>query len=601
MPANRESPMTMPQRPQQGVPDRFVSGSQTNSATSATAATPAMLPTPAMHACQQHEGKGENENEGTAFAESRWYHRQPVLVCALEIALLAVAVPGAAFWFGKPLPLQVLAIVLLLLPLMFGLRYGFFAGVAAALGLAGVLLLASIYRPASLPAFPKIFAITLLATGAGAGQFRDRCAAQLRQLHASSRFHAGRFEQFSHGYALLKHSHDQLEQQFEEQLAGGATSLRCLMARLRRDFPLQAGTAALPLAGMAPQMLGLLAEAGSFHAAALYEINEQGEPGSVALASLGRMSPLCSGHPMLREALRCGQVLSLRDEAARSAGAMDRIQPGNPAPAGEPVLALVPLSDASGHVHAVVAVGAMPFMKIHQATFDMLALLARQLGDMLTSHVVVLDEKHGMAGLRTQLAHSLRNARDNGLPVSVAACRLTGVDSAAVQQAIRSCLELGRATDRAWLCRDRLGQPVIVKCLVMVNQPAAEIHLDRLAEQMPAAVQLQRHSWEVAARQGVASVLERLCTEFELPQPARFKRLRPGRLADLACRLRSRPSLTNRARRSAAVSTGSTWIRATSLGQGVGVAGHQEYADASRVAWAAGETTRQAMHIERAS
>lgn len=450
-----------------------------------------------------------------ASSERSWYDRQPLLTCSVEVLVLAVLAPAAACWFGKPQPMQALMPLLVLLPLLFGLRYGFFAGVAAALGLGAVLLLALTYRPLVVPVFPKVLAVGLLTVGAMAGQFRDRWAAQLRQTRAQSQQHASRFAQFAHGYALLQHSHGQLEQ----QLAGGSVSLRSLMARLRQQMPLQSAQAALPLAGLAQQMLDLLADAGSFQSAALYEINELGQPSPIALASLGQMPALSASHPMLCEALRSGQVLSVREAGA----GMDGVQHTE-------LLAMVPLTDASGHVHAVVAVGAMPFMAIHQNTFDVVGLLARQLGDMLTSHVVVMDEKKGVAGMRRQLAQNLRDALDAGLQVSVATCRVSGAEGAALQQAVRLCLAQGRATDRAWLCRDRHGRPVIIKSMALVGARAAGNHLERLTAAMPVDVVLHTQAWELVPGQRMTSVLDQLCSACELSVPKRRLRLQPGRV-----------------------------------------------------------------------
>ncbi|MGI4850060.1 MAG: hypothetical protein ACRYGK_18275, partial [Janthinobacterium lividum] len=485
--------------------------------------------------------------------EHSWSDRQPLLVCVLEVLALAVVLPAAAYWFGKPAVLQSLSPLLILLPLVFGLRYGFYAGVAAALALSAILLLASMHRPLAMPGFPKMLAVVLLIGGAAAGQFRDRWAAHLRSSHAQASYHAARFAQFSSGYATLKLSHVQLEQ----QLANGAISLRSALQTLRRNLPMQPESAQLPLMGMARQMLDVLAEAGNFHAAALYGVTDQGLAAEVPLAVLGRMPSLPADSPMLREALRCGQVVSL--QASELAGSPMPPQESEPCQhpgkraqrqAFDPhavledgeLLAVVPLSDSRGRIHAVICVGAMPFIAIHQRTFEVVALLARQIGEMLTSHVVVADGNGGTAMLRKHLARSLQSARSAGVQACIAVfrsgtapageTRAAGVgnigsvgnpgssssssSSEQAEQWIRQCLDTGRVTDQSWLCRDRRGAAVIVKFMPMVAHADAQAHVQRLLVQAGQGAALQAQAWEISATQSVDDVLARIGTICEL-------------------------------------------------------------------------------------
>ena len=84
---------------------------------------------------------------------------------------------------------------------------------------------------------------------------------------------------------------------------------------------------------------------------------------------VGQATDLSLFNPLLRETLRTGALTSVHasNEAVH-----------------EHVIAVVPLIDAAGHTHGVVAIYDMPFLSIHQDTFELLGVLGRHIGDILS-------------------------------------------------------------------------------------------------------------------------------------------------------------------------------------------------------------------------
>jgi hypothetical protein len=356
--------------------------------------------------------------------------------------------------------------LLVFFPLLLGLRYGFLAGsVGAALTAAAVAWM-NYLNPVVLGDYPKAQAVALLLAGMAAGEARDLWNARMRQLDYICRYHQTRLQQFTGAYQALQVSHAQLER----RMVGGATSLRTALERLRLRAPAAGADPQAPLGGMGDGLLEIMADACNLHTAAVYALNDRGVLRLPAVAMIGQAAELSPFNPLLRETLRTGALTS--------------VHAGNEA-VHEPVIAVVPLVDATGHIHGVVSISDMPFLNIHQETFELLGVLGRHIGDILARRTRPAEQLLGFHALRYSLQRNLLDAKEHGLPGALLACKI--VDAARTDALVALCSHGSRGLDQSWISRNRKGQPVVVKLLPMTDEAGVKRFLARLESGPPAA------------------------------------------------------------------------------------------------------------------
>lgn len=349
--------------------------------------------------------------------------------------------------------------VLYLLPLLLGLRYGFLSGLATGGLVAGAMAVVHLLKPDAAFAALQVQAIGLMLVGMVAGHASDIWASRLRRMDALARYRHERLEQFTAAHHLLKVSHAQLEQ----RVAGGALNLRNALERLKQCAPRLQGEPALPLAGLADDLLHILVEQGDLYTAAVYAVNERQLLRLPALAEAGEAPALSVFNPMLREALRTGRVTSV--EAGGEAGY-------------DQLIAVVPLVDSSGYIHGVVAIHDMPFLGANPDTFDLLGVLGRHMGDILTSRTRPANDASGSVSLRASLQRHLLDAREHGVPSALLVFRVAPASWR--DQLVAHCSLSGRGLDQSWLTHDRQGHPAVVRLLPLTDELGAHTFMKRL-------------------------------------------------------------------------------------------------------------------------
>ncbi|MGH8854145.1 MAG: PelD GGDEF domain-containing protein [Telluria sp.] len=407
----------------------------------------------------------------------RWIPARARDIATLEVLTLGLIIPATLLQFLNPRLAVALVPMLTFIPVLLGGRYGFFAGLVSALLLAAVMFEAFYFQPQTLNHFPKLQAVVYLLAGSIAGQFRDHWAARLDGMQSSANLDRIRLAQFTSTFHLLKASHAQLER----HLAGNTTSVRTSIQWLKSHLPTSPAEAGQPLGGIGKPLLELLAETCNLHAAAVYAISERGMIAPAPAAVIGAATHLSPFNPLLREALCTGNVVSIR---ANDTGV-------------EQLVAIVPLIDSLGHIHGVVSVNQMLFVSIHQRTFDLMAIIARQIGDILASRIGTLTDASNNQALLNCLERCLANARLNRMPLAVVASKV--VDSTKANQLVAHCLDVHRGIDQSWLCHDHLGQPVIVVLLPMADESAARSQVERVREHVA-----KQHG-SVVASEGIKS------------------------------------------------------------------------------------------------
>ena len=411
----------------------------------------------------------------------------------LEILLLGAVLPLLVLWFAGARLEQFIIPWLVFIPLFLGLRFGFTGGAAGALLPALVFAGVVYFEPQLLREFPRAEAIVLLLAGIGAGEFRDFWASRLRRLNALCRYHQARLEQFTRSYRVLQASHAQLER----QLAGGATSLRTLLQRLKEQQALVKSDSDAPLGGMAEWVLQVMVEAGSLHAAAVHVVTERGVLQSPPVVVLGCEPELSRFNPLLRETLRSGALSSVRSTNATTAAN---------------VIAVVPLVDSVGHIHGVVSVNEMPFIGVNQHTFDLLAVLGGYLGDILSSHTRPMRQMQGRWSLRACLQRNLEDVRRSALPAALVACRIA--DTPSRDALVTLYCGASRALDQSWVARDRTGHPVTVRILPLTDHDGVHSYLHRLQQQvreLHGAEGMHSHILLLDAKYSADEVMAELC------------------------------------------------------------------------------------------
>lgn len=425
----------------------------------------------------------------TPLAAPPWRSAMARHVVAIELVVLAVLIPGALL-LARPHLAGVFIALLTLVPVLFGLRYGFGAGSAAALLLTLVLLHHFHLQPQGLATFPKLQAAMYLLCGSLTGQFRDYWIRMMNDACARASLDRLRLAQFTSTFHVLKASHAQLER----RLGANRTSLRAALQQLKTRLAAKPADPAQPLAGLGAPLLELLAECCHLHSGTAYEVNVNGLIAPTAAASFGKATPLSPFHPMLREALSTGNVVSVR---ANDSGV-------------EKILAVVPLVDSLGHVHGVISINQMAFIAIQQATLDLMAIIARHAGDILAAHGAASADAGSSEALLQRLRRSMADARLHRLPLAVVGFRI--VDAASQNALVAQCSDVQRGVDQSWLGRDRQERAIVVVLMPMPDTDAAQRYVQRVRDHVA-----QQHGSAVAAT-GIESfviMLEDACSAEE--------------------------------------------------------------------------------------
>jgi hypothetical protein len=293
----------------------------------------------------------------------------------LEVAVLAGLVIAAHLIGGLG------AAWLALAPLLAGLRYGASRGVVCATAQVAALAAAAHWHVADDPPTGQAILGWLIA-GLVPGQFCDAWTRRLRGLEIRVRDASERLAGLARAYHLIAASHDRLQRESPSDRSG----LRETLEALAREVESPGARAIESLGG---RILELFRVHAAVRAATLYPVDADGRV-APAVATLGAETT-GQDDPLVREAVRSGEVVSVRD-----------------LPAAVTTLVAVPLADVRGRVHAVVAVHDLPFLVLHQDTLTLLAVLGGHLGDlMVRAHDAAHSADSGSGSPRRRRHHDL--------------------------------------------------------------------------------------------------------------------------------------------------------------------------------------------------
>lgn len=383
-----------------------------------------------------------------------------------EVLLLSVAVAVAGIYFSPDDPLRTRSGGFswpLLLPVLFGLRYGFTQALAGSVLL---LLLTAVGAPSTSEALPSFsYIVGLLIVSGIAGEFRDGWYRRLGQLNYQSHYARERMEEFTRAYHALKLSHDQLEQ----QSAGAVSSLRGSLNELQHIlFQNDCRQSGNPLSFCAQSLFDILKQFSGFKVAALYPVNKR-RIGPEALVKTGSISTIDRHDPMVAEAMATGQVVSLRSRLDVLDATSHRSK----------YLAAIPFSDFEGTIHALLVIEDLPFFAFHEKNLQMLAILAGRIADIVTS----AGQVHHVSGMqsfefRAQLQRCREDARQYDISSQLVSFRFA--DDAIADRILDNLYTAIRGTDAYTHVENSDGNRVILALLPLTDAQQATYYVRRM-------------------------------------------------------------------------------------------------------------------------
>lgn len=380
----------------------------------------------------------------------------------VETPLLTALVLGVCYWLHPADPLFLQGFPWpILAPLLLAVRYGFLQGACSA---ALLVLVAYVLHRLGFPGYvevPGSFIVGVLVASMVVGEFRDLWGRRLERLQTANEYRQYRLDEFTRAYHVLRSSHERLEQ----RVAGSDTSLRSTLLLLRRQLQEQPQGDALEQ--MAPALLGVLAQYGSFNAAALYAVREGELLLQRPLADIGEAVELPEDDLLLTLCLQRGEVVSVRDSFLET-GREEQVSA---------LQACIPLLSVEGEVLAVVAVHSMPFFAFNERTFTLLALLGGHMADLLeTPRQLLRPDDAEARRFSQQLRRALRDATEHDLPSSLAFLKLPD-DSVALQKLL---IESQRGLDLQLVLQCANGAEGVLVLMPLTDQDGSRGYSQRL-------------------------------------------------------------------------------------------------------------------------
>ena len=383
----------------------------------------------------------------------------------LETIAFALAAPLAGTWIAPadPLGLGSGFAWAAVPPVVLAARYGSVWGVGCALvAILGCWAHAGTYAadPFALVALAVGMLVTTLAVGEIGLGWRRRAAG----AEAGAAYLARRLQEFSNEHHVLKVSHGLLQ----ESLAGRAMSLREALQGLERAVPRGSvdGAAAGFGSGFAgnAELMAVFARFCSIQVASLHAMRSPGAVDPTPIATHGTAEPLPLFDPLLRTAIAERRTTSVRLDAP----ALEADEHG--------LLAVVPIVDAPGRVHGVLAVREMHFMAFQEENLNLMALLGAWLGDRFgrAGGMGQTPAEHFVAELDAALAR----VREHGVPATLV-CLRTGHDERAAEVAAAIAADI-RSLDRAWTATAPDGVPTVTLLLPLASAHDAEDYASRM-------------------------------------------------------------------------------------------------------------------------
>lgn len=443
-----------------------------------------------------------------------------------ETLLITLLGPAIGYWSRPldPLFMQAEFPWLAVGPLLAGLRYGFAHGCASALLLITAFTYAWQQRWLGEVQSPTQIAVGVLLIGMIAGEFSNMWQRRIEQLTASNAYRQERLDELARAFGLLKLSHEALEQ----RVAASTTNLRDCILSVRRQL-LQATSDAGSLFGLAPLITRLFVTYGTLQVASLHEVTPGGRILPNPMARYGGEMTVDPDDPLLKEALRTGEALSLKADAASDAALSEKL------------LMAVPIIDITDRIWAVLAVHKMPFRAFRKENLTLLAVIGGHMGDALAARAQVPKARDGdHQDFLIQLRRCLADARRYRLPAHVAGLMLPPRQD--LPGLVNLLLGQRRGLDQPWVIENEKGWTIVFMLLPLTDAGGLAGYRQRLTATIKEhfgydtleAASIAFHGQSVAPTGTLHTVLEPLSKSCAVPLSDLLGEGIHGRPADVA-------------------------------------------------------------------
>lgn len=381
--------------------------------------------------------------------------QNPVIVVAETLLLPVIALligyashAEDALWVHAEFPWAWMA------PMLVALRYGPFAGLAAA----GVLLAGWLgLNRSDFSQFPQQYFLGGLIMVMITGEISSLWRARIRRARTAHFYQDQRTEQLIRQHYLLRLSHDRLEQ----ELIGRPMSMRDAIHSLSA---LRGGQED------AQKLLNLLAQFCQISAASLLPVKGAALDGP-AMAHIGGASDILANDPLVRQALQtqalCHVSQSLQD------------------PQQTRYLVAAPLVDLAGETYGLLVVEEMPFFALQEETLQTINLLLGYYTDSVAANDLAAPLVQAYPQCPPSFAFELQRMehvnRNAQLTSMVVALELT--PAAVERQMAQQIVRLERMMDKSWLLESSNpapGRQLLVILMPLGTEATAEGYLHRI-------------------------------------------------------------------------------------------------------------------------
>lgn len=392
-----------------------------------------------------------------------------IKIIELIVFALFVPVAGRIAFPADPIGIHSGFAWLAVLPVIFSARYGVGWGLSCAL-----LACATLLVPA--PQYTEIKSILLvLAVGTVVlclvvGDITTNWRRTSRQAEAENNYLRHRLKEFSNDYHVLKVSHGQLE----EYMAGQRLSLRYALQKLK------------PLLDKGPdglaagnELMAVFAQFCSIQIAGLYTMKTDTAIDPEPIATHGDMIDLPIFDQLLNLAIKEKQLTSVKLDSMKS----DQHSEG--------LLAAVPIVDSEDNLHAVLAVNDMHFMAFQQDNLNILSLLGRYVGDMLSR----ADGFGSSQADRfvSELDTALRYARLNRIESALVCVEVNALpETQSITEKIASNI---RSLDSSWVPEGTSSHATVVILLPLINATNSAAYVNRMIGTIESEFGLGKEYW----------------------------------------------------------------------------------------------------------
>ena len=380
---------------------------------------------------------------------------------AIELVVFALIVPVAGYLFFRNDPLGMNSGFpwAVLPPVIFAARYGSVWGFACAIASAATFaypLQAYANQTNSLIEL----GVGIIVLSVIVGDFASSGKKQRAQEIAENKYIRHRIKEFSKDYHVLKVSHGQLE----EFMAGSRLSIRQALRQLK---PLLSSNTSNEIKA-GNELMAVFAQYGAVQVAGLYGVKEKNRLDPKPVSVHGNMPELNLFDPLIKLAIESKKLVSVKLQS-------QEIESIN-----SELLAVVPIVDSQDHLHGLLVIKDMHFMAFQQENLNVLSLLGRYVGDMLTRSKGTGESRNDW--FMAELSNAVRFAQSNKVASCLLALRLNTNEN--TQMAVNFLSENIRDLDSIWQGEQDNDNSTVVFLLPLMTEVQSQAFLSRISKKL---------------------------------------------------------------------------------------------------------------------